>query len=57
VEYTQRALWALWWWNWLEGYHPERLGTFAALYEIGDVDELLEYLRAIRTALRGRSNA
>jgi hypothetical protein len=48
VALTPRAQWALEWWLYLDGYRPERLPAFAALYEIGDVDELLTYLRTIR---------
>jgi hypothetical protein len=52
IELTPRAQWALEWWMHLEGYRPERLPVFAALYEIGDVDELLVYLRTIRDTLK-----
>lgn len=38
-------------WNWLDGWHPERLPIFCALYDVPDPEALIERLAAIRRGL------
>lgn len=35
-------------WNWCEGWRPERLPIFCAIYDVSDPEALIERLSAMR---------